>query len=343
MQMGNDRQNLAFSIETDCFYKEERYSVRDNGSLFRYQRGSRFRPLDNQWLFGKLNEKSGYLEIASVPVHRIVASAYHGMAPTREHVVDHIDTNRQNNRPTNLRWVTRLENILLNPITSKRIAFICGSVEAFLADPKKFQDMFHDPNYHWMCAVSAEEAKTSLERLQSWAKSDRKSAGRSLGDWIYNRGTVETPPVKQISYMMSKTPNAAQRIVTHLDKPNEFPITPQEFEGNPLMAYHRNLVLGVPFFRNHNGEYTVVKTGLSKDKNTLYVLTKSAYVWRENENGEHLPTPVIQLSNKVSDEDLPHSLTQITYEDDLFIHEKIELGFHPTYELEEIFYEYTQP
>ena len=50
-----------------------------------------------------------------------MATAFHGEPPTKEHVVDHIDTNKQNNRPENLRWVTRLENILLNPITAKRI------------------------------------------------------------------------------------------------------------------------------------------------------------------------------------------------------------------------------
>ncbi|WP_294143305.1 HNH endonuclease signature motif containing protein [uncultured Sanguibacteroides sp.] len=33
------------------------------------------------------------------------------------YVVDHIDTNRQNNRIENLRWLTKLENVLLNPIS----------------------------------------------------------------------------------------------------------------------------------------------------------------------------------------------------------------------------------
>ena len=89
----------------ECDYKEEHYSARDNGAVMRHPReGKRIRKDDNVWTFGK-------------PVHRIVAFAFHGNPPTDQHVVDHIDTNRRNNRPENLRWLTRLENALNNPIT----------------------------------------------------------------------------------------------------------------------------------------------------------------------------------------------------------------------------------
>ena len=64
-----------------------------------------------------------------------MAYAFLGEPPTNQHVVDHIDTNRQNNRPENLRWLTRLENALLNPITRAKIENICGSIEAFINDP----------------------------------------------------------------------------------------------------------------------------------------------------------------------------------------------------------------
>ncbi len=92
-----------FEKECECMYKDELYSVRDNGAILRKPRNSKQpRPSDNKWTFGKLNAKTGYLEIASVRIHRIVATAFHGEPPTKEHVVDHIDTNRQNNRPDNL-------------------------------------------------------------------------------------------------------------------------------------------------------------------------------------------------------------------------------------------------
>jgi hypothetical protein len=342
--MAMDNLLDTYTLDLECNYKGERYAARDNGAVLRHSlNGKRPRPTDNNWTFGKLNSKTGYLEIASVRIHRIVATAFHGESPTKEHVVDHIDTNKQNNRPDNLRWVTRLENILLNPISARRIEIVCGSVEAFLADPLKFRDKFQDPNYEWMCAVSAEEAHVSLKRMQSWAKSDKPLLGGSLGEWIFSREIIETPPSIHPKYIMSKTPNAAQRIIfTPEDKPNEYPSTPQVFEGNPLTAYYESLNEGAPFFRNHNGEYIVVKSGFSKDRHTLYVLTKAAYVYREREGGEWMPVPIAELTERVSDKELPHSIAEITYEDGLFVHGTVEYGFHPTVELEELFTNYTQ-
>ena len=109
-----------FNQEITCTYKDELYSVRDNGAVLRHAReGKRVRKYDNQWTLGKPDNKTGYSFISSVRIHRIVATAFHGEPPTKRHVVDHKDTNKRNNRPENLRWVTRLENILLNPITVK--------------------------------------------------------------------------------------------------------------------------------------------------------------------------------------------------------------------------------
>lgn len=333
----------AYNGIQECRYKNEHYSVRDNGAVLRRTpNNKRQRPADNNWTFGKLNIKTCYLEIASVRIHRIVATAFHGEPPTKEHVVDHIDTNKQNNRPENLRWVTRLENVVLNPITAKRIAYVCGSVENFLTNLEKYRDQFPEPNLSWMQTVSAEEAKISLERLLAWSASDKKSTGLSLDKWIFNREIDQTSPDTQPNYILSKTSNAAQRIVTPFDKPNEYPITPQAFKDDPLTVYYKSLNEGAVFFRNHNGEYVVKKRAFSKDRHSLYVLTVSAYEWREGEDGEFIPIPIAELPEKVSYKDLPHALARISYEDGLFVHEKIEWGFHPTEELEELFNEYTQ-
>ena len=179
-----------FEKEVICTYKNETYSVRDNGSVLRHPKtGKKPRPTDNKWTFGKYNDKTGYAEIAGERAHRIVAIAFIGSPPSPQHVVDHIDTNRRNNRPENLRWVTKLENILLNPITAKKVEYLCGSIENFLKDPSILRDNASDPNFAWMRAVSKEEAAASLERFQNWSKNDKLSTGGSLGEWIYNRNT----------------------------------------------------------------------------------------------------------------------------------------------------------
>ena len=185
-----------FNKEINCTYKDELYSVRDNGAVFRHPRiNRRLRPNDNHWTFGKLNSKKEYLEIAAVRVHRIVAMAFNGEPPTKEHVVDHIDTNKQNNRPENLRWVTRLENALLNPITVKRIENVCKcSIEEFIANPKKYRDLLSKAprKINWMRTVRHEEAQECLKNLTNWAKTDKPSLGKTLGEWIFQRKGVHS-------------------------------------------------------------------------------------------------------------------------------------------------------
>lgn len=296
-----------FNQEVKCIYKDEHYSVRDNGAVLRYPLdGKRQRPTDNNWTFGKLNIKTGYLEIASVRIHRIVATAFHGEAPTKEHVVDHIDTNKQNNRPDNLRWVTRLENILLNPITARRIEIICGSVEAFLADPSKFRDKFPDPNYEWMCAVSIVEAQASKERLLAWAKSDKPLQGGSLGEWIYNRSISSqlTEYVEELEFINSLTPNAVQKI-RNWKTPSEFPCCPQENTKNPLADYVANLNVGYVFSRNQYTSSIIESFAVSKDNDILWIMCKS---------GEDNPIK-------------PYSLAEITYQNDVFVHNSLGTFF----------------
>lgn len=246
-----------FEKEVECIYKNETYSVRDNGAVLRHPRiENKPRPTDNVWTFGKYNNKTGYAEIAGERVHRIVATAFHGAAPTPQHVVDHIDTNRRNNRPENLRWITKLENILLNPITAKKIILTCGSIEEFLKDPSKLQKSYIDRDFEWMRAVSKEEAATSLERLLNWAKSDNVSSGGSLGEWIYSRSLP-----KQVVASISKSlaiPNKTLKITSseiatnkqmiqasnslHNSKSNPFNFPrPNKPNSNNMLAIYRTM------------------------------------------------------------------------------------------------------
>ena len=172
-----------YEEERQCEYRGEVYSVRDNGAVMRHPReGKKPRHLDNLWTFGRIDTEKGYPIIANVPVHRIVATAFLGEAPSKSHVVDHIDTNRQNNRPDNLRWVTRLENIVLNDITRKKLELLCGcAIEDILSDISILRDKRLTPNFEWMKAVSKEEAEKSLASFRNWANevSERKEHDRN--------------------------------------------------------------------------------------------------------------------------------------------------------------------
>ena len=125
-----------FDKELEVEYRGEIYRVRDNGSVCRQRRpNKRRRPLDDIWTFGVPNAWTGYMHIGKEVVHRIVATAFHGEQPSEKHIVDHFDTNRRNNRVENLRWITRLDNVLLNPITHRRIIYAYGSIDQFFKDP----------------------------------------------------------------------------------------------------------------------------------------------------------------------------------------------------------------
>ncbi len=196
-----------FSEEKECLYKDEHYKVRDNGSVMRLPKGEKVRPLDNNWTFGMPNEKTGYMEIGGERVHRIVAFAFHGNPPSSAYVVDHIDTNRRNNRPENLRWLTKLENILLNDITRSKIEYLCGSVENFLADPSVLKDYIQEnTNFSWMRTVSKEEAENTLIWWKKIKDNPRPiTQSRGIGEWIYGKPDNNPQTSVQTSFNHSAT------------------------------------------------------------------------------------------------------------------------------------------
>lgn len=199
-----------FGQEKACTYKGEEYLVRDNGAILRKTpKGKKTRPLDNQWTFGTKNVSNGYMTIGSHRVHIIVATTFHGERDSKVYVVDHIDTNRCNNRVENLRWLTRLENILLNEITRKKIEYICGSVENFLKDPTLLRGHeYEDRNFEWMRTVSKEEAENTLKNWNYLFlhPKEKSNAGITIGDWIYSKPAVPSkanifaPDLKEIEY-----------------------------------------------------------------------------------------------------------------------------------------------
>jgi hypothetical protein len=258
----------VFDREVKCTYRGERYCVRDNGALLRRPRpGKRKRRLDGKWTFGRPCAHKGYMVVSNHTVHRVVATAFSGSQPSKNHVVDHIDTNRRNNRPENLRWVTRLENILLNPITAKRVEYHYGSIENFLANPGKRTNRPLRSDFEWMRTVTQAEAAYSRKRLLAWAEVARPGTGGQPGEWIYG-SSQPTERKEQESLVESKTPGAVQR---NWSLPAEFPLSPQCGETESLEAYLKRLPDGAVFAVSRFGQTTVVKSALSSGRTELFV------------------------------------------------------------------------
>lgn len=267
----NDSELNIFTIEKECDYKGEHYSARDNGAILRHSKpGKRVRPLDNKWTFGKVNPKTGYVMFTNVQVHRIVATAFHGAHADK--FVDHIDTNRQNNRPDNLRWVTRLENILLNPFTRKKIEYHCGSIENFLKNPSLLPRDTSDKNFDWMRRVSQEEAQACLKNMQKWAAkpNNPKSTGK-IGEWVFGNSHISSD-IQDNPYTQALTPNAIQE---NWKTPAEFLFCPSKVTTNtPVLEYLNNIQFGQPCLRNKYSYAIAVSAIISLDKQTMWIITE---------------------------------------------------------------------
>lgn len=305
-----------------CLYKGEYYSVRDNGAILRHSRtGKRKRKNDDIWTFGKANKQTGYMEIGSERVHRIVAYAFLGEPPTPQHVVDHIDTNRRNNRPQNLRWLTKLENVLNNPITRKKIEHLCGSIEAFVNNPTMIQEFANDnPNFEWMRAVTQEEAKASYERLCAWAKTSSNSnnvSNEAIGEWIYsspskphyrenNALAFNVDASNSLTCLLNETENKNNNLRESLTDnamqrywrtPTAFPMCPSKCndDEDPLTLYFNKIKKGEVITQNQYATHFVDDFALYD--NHLFIRTHANDVIKK------------------------FSLITVTYEHEKFVHE----------------------
>lgn len=271
-----------FFEEKECLYDGERYSVRDNGAVLRHSRiGQRRRRNDDEWTFGKENKTNPYLHISGVRIHRIVATAFHGAPPNPQYVVDHIDTNCRNNRPENLRWLTRLENSLLNPVTRKKIEFLCGSIEAFLENPSMLNNLQGDPNFTWMRTVTKEEAQSCKVRMHLWSKSKNLTRSKSPRHTHRFEKRIYKPLQKwevfgrEPGLDFALTPWCAQYMWR---ASVNFPICPEGFNNNPLEEYFLNLQTDALFAYSDSEEFcprlSVIKAILLEERKSILVKCK---------------------------------------------------------------------
>ena len=184
----------------ECIYKDEYYSVRDNGAVMRHLReGKKPRRDDGVWTFGVKNSQNGYMMLGQHRVHIIVATAFLGARDSKVYIVDHKDSNRCNNRVENLSWFTKLENALNNEITRNKIIYICGSIDAFIENPNILRErlgLVNEPSLEWMRTVTKEEAATAYENLKKYwdeqAKNPKPLVGGKINDSVYRKQQTTT-------------------------------------------------------------------------------------------------------------------------------------------------------
>ena len=89
--------------------------------------------------------------------------------------------------------------------------------------------------------------------------------------------------------------------------PVEFPCCPQQVTDKPLEMYIVNMKKGIVFSKNHLGESTILRFGMT-DINTLWVMSSISIGWNT------------------------HAFTKITYEDGIYYHENMgvfDIGDEP--------------
>ena len=68
-----------------------------------------------------IESEHGYLRVTlktsknnnrRLPVHVLICSSFHGIKPSENHEVRHLDGDRKNNKPENLAWGTKSENAI---------------------------------------------------------------------------------------------------------------------------------------------------------------------------------------------------------------------------------------
>lgn len=91
---------------------EEYYTITEDGNVYSKVRKRWLKPAYNRCDYVFYYLSFGVPRPMWVFAHTLVALKYIGKPPTDKHEIDHLDSNRQNNHWSNLRWLTHSENII---------------------------------------------------------------------------------------------------------------------------------------------------------------------------------------------------------------------------------------
>jgi hypothetical protein len=237
--------------ETEISFRDERYSVRDNGYILRHSRSTgRKRKDDDTWTFGTSVDEKGFYLIGNQTVHSIIATAYCGVKPSGQHIVLHKNYNKKDNRSQNLMWVTKFQFHILQPNVQSQLKIV--------SKKKKLEDVLSNfesiklqlpNNLLWMQSISQEEANKALEMFRV-LKFDLKKDS-------------EYKDIKSL------TKNAVQRKNWWIKC--EFPCCPKDDIRNTLYTYYENLSNNKLFCINDYYKTIIDAFSFNKDKTAIII------------------------------------------------------------------------
>lgn len=316
-KLKNQKELLnTYTEERECDYRDRHYCVRDNGSVLRIPKDpGKPRKGDNEWTFGTFNKNNGYLFIGTHQIHRIIATAFHGKPESETDIVDHIDTDRENNRPENLRWTTKLQNAL-NPATKKKLELMTGMpIEEILKDMTILKQYNLPREYQWLGAVSKEESQRTLLNMKAWAA---KPYMRPEKPYRPDTGVLRPVSARNISPLRPSPYEMNHALGTHESvddgipdgcirslttsalvrgwkAPYEFPFCPLHVED--LKSYFDAIVIGKEIAIGKGYSFFAIEKAMSRDGKAICLKTLS-------ESGPK-----------------PYGVMKITLEDCWYVHE----------------------
>ena len=157
------------------------YQVSDMGNVKSLVSNKNLKPYTTSFGYLQVNlSKDGKKK--TFKVHRLVARAFIENPENKEEV-DQIDTNRTNNRVTNLRWVTRKEN-QNNPLTKERIK-TANKLTQPLAITKTGKKV--------MCITTGEVFNSAREAADHYNMKDRNGVSHAASPKHKQKSAGELP------------------------------------------------------------------------------------------------------------------------------------------------------